>query len=75
MGYYIDLSLISIDALKNRLLTGDLLKSRMPLREDIESHFKAIKKHGVKNTGELTRALKSKKDIEVFTDRFGYIFG
>jgi hypothetical protein len=71
MGYYIDLSAMPIDALKNRLLTGDLLKSRMPLREDIESHFKAIKKNGVKNTGELTRALKSKKDVEAFTEKTG----
>lgn len=71
MGYYIDLSALSVDDLKKKLLTGDLLKSRMLLRENIESHFRAIKKSGVTNAGELVQALKSKKNTETFTQKTG----
>ena len=71
MGYYADLSLMSIGDLKTKLLTGDLLKSRMLLRENIDTHFRAIQKNGINNTEELKSALKTKKTTEAMAKETG----
>lgn len=71
LAYYSDFSKMSIDNLKMKLTTGDLLKSRMSLREDIDSHFRLLMKAGVENTEELSDALKTKKSIEAFAVKTG----
>jgi len=71
MGYYKDFSAMSIDDLKTKLLTGDLLKSRLPLRENIDGHFRAVKKGGISNAEELNAALKTKKTVASFAEKTG----
>ncbi len=60
MSYYIDLSLITIDAYKTKLETSDLLPSRMILKEKLDERFASIKKLGISNIKELQQALKKK---------------
>jgi len=43
MGYYIDLDKIDIDHLKYKLVTADLIPSRMLLKDDVESISKILK--------------------------------
>ena len=57
MGYYIDLESISIDAYKEILKTADLIPSWMVLKENIDENLDIIKKHNIKNIGELKEAI------------------
>ncbi len=66
MGYYMDLTTMSLDRYKERLETGDLLPSRMMLRDGIDEHFDAIKKQKIGNVDELYHALKTKKKFKEF---------
>jgi len=69
MGYYIDLDKIDIDQLKYKLVTADLIPSRMLLKDDIESIFDTIRSEGIKNTADLLRAINSKNKIETFSSK------
>jgi hypothetical protein len=60
MGYYIDLTSISIDSYKNKLQSSDLIPSRMILKENIEKRFEYFKSIEIKNIQELQQALKKK---------------
>lgn len=64
--YYIDLSAISIDSLKDKLKTEDLLPSQQILREDMEERFRKIKSYGLKTVEDLKKALKTKKEVNCF---------
>lgn len=61
MGYYIDLSKISIAAYKSMLKTNYLIPSQRILREAIDERFDAIEALGIKNMAMLKQALKNKK--------------
>lgn len=63
MGYYIDLSLISIDGYKRKLESADLLPSRMILKDDLDERLNYIKGIGVKNVLELQKLLKKKDKL------------
>jgi hypothetical protein len=66
MGYYPDLSKISLDFFKNRLKSQVLVSSQMILRDNIEDRFDILKKQNINNMEQLQQALKTKNDVEVF---------
>jgi hypothetical protein len=76
MGYYIDLSKISLESYKVRLQTSDLLPSRRILKEDIDKRFEYFKNIGIKHVLELQQVLKRKNSfieltkMPVFTEEY-----
>lgn len=71
MGYYIDLTQISIDQYKKVLKSADLLPSWMILKNNIDENLEAIKKQGIRNIEELKIALKTKQKVLEFAQRSG----
>ena len=67
MGYYINLSRISLEQYIIKLKTGYLPPSRKLLLDDIENLFQRIKNQGIENVEELRIALKTKKKLEEFS--------
>jgi len=67
MNYYINLTDITINELKEKLLNTDILPSHTILKENIENNFDIIKKNNIKNLEELKNTLKTKKSIEIFS--------
>lgn len=67
MGYYIDLTRISIDVLRERLMKNDLLPSQQILKEDIDERFRIIKSLRIKTVEQLKQALKTKRDVSRFS--------
>jgi hypothetical protein len=67
MGYYIDLSTISIGEYKTKLEESDLLPSRIILKEDINERFNRLENQGIKTVYELQQALKTKKKLQGFS--------
>lgn len=66
MPYYVDLSKISLDQYKEKLIIADLVPSRQVLKEDIYLNFTILKNAGINNTEELYDALKTKKRVQNF---------
>jgi hypothetical protein len=60
MGYYIDLTSISIDEYRERLRVGDLLPSRLVLKKHLDERFYFFSKMGIRNLTELQKSLKKK---------------
>ena len=71
MGYYIDLSKITINDYRKKLEKSDLLPSRMILKEDLENHFKLLASCGIKNLADLQCVLGTKKKIQEFSVMVG----
>jgi hypothetical protein len=63
MGYYVDLSKISIDQYKAKLENSDLLPSRTILKDRLDDRFDHFKNIGVKNIQELLQLLKKKDKL------------
>jgi hypothetical protein len=61
MGYYIDLSAISIDEYKAKLSTREMLPSRVILKENLDERFNYFKSIGIKNVLELQKTLQKKE--------------
>jgi hypothetical protein len=64
MGYYIDLSKISLDDLKNKIKSSDLLPSQLILKQGIDEKFKVLEEFDIKNMDELKGKLKNKRNIK-----------
>jgi len=64
MGYYINLSSISIDEYKSKLEVADLLPSRMILKDRLEERFNYFKSIGIGTVSELQKMLKKKEKLE-----------
>jgi hypothetical protein len=71
MGYYIDLTGISIDEYKEILKSADLLPSQMILKDNIDEIFGRIKMEEIENMEELRKALGSKKKLQGFSEQSG----
>ncbi len=71
MGYYIDLTKISIEEYKEVLKTADLIPSRIILKEKIDENLSVIKKHNIQNIDELQKALKTKSKLAELSKKFG----
>ncbi|MBN1120670.1 MAG: DUF4332 domain-containing protein [Anaerolineae bacterium] len=66
MGYYIDLSTISLDILKQKLQSADLIPSQQILLDQIDERFAAIHAQGIHDLDALQQALKTKQKVERF---------
>lgn len=71
MGYFTDLSSLSIEDYKNKLISAYLIPSRMILRENLKEHFSFFKSIGIKNVQELQQILKKKGKIQEFSKENG----
>ena len=71
MGYYLDLTQVSLDQYRDILREQILLPSRVVLRERSGKYFDSLKQFGLKTLQELIQALSSTKrmnDVSVQTD-------
>ena len=64
MGYYIDLSGITIDDYSIKLESAYLPPSRMVLKERVEERFDYLKNVGIKNVKELVQLLRKKDKFD-----------
>jgi len=71
MGYYIDLSGMSIAKYKQILKSADLLPSHMILKNNIDEIFGRIEMQEIENVEELRQALRSKKKLQSFAEQTG----
>lgn len=63
MGYYIDLSTISLETYRDKLANAYLPPSRMILKENRDERFGYFSRMGIKNVKELIQLLKKKDKI------------
>lgn len=66
MGYYIDLSKISLDEFKSKLETSYLLPSQQILKDKINENFEKIKNTGIQSMQQLQQVLKTKERVNDF---------
>lgn len=66
MGYYIDLSKISLEQFREKLANGELLPSQQILKDDLDERFQKIKDQKINNMNELKQALKTKAQLNKF---------
>lgn len=71
MGYYIDLSNISMDEYKAILKAADLLPSRMILKNDIDEKFDALKEHQIQNVEQLRKTLSNRSKLQAISKQAG----
>jgi hypothetical protein len=63
MPYYIDLSSISLDEYKTKLVARGMIPSRMILKEKLDERFNYFKSIGIKNVQELLQTLRKKDTL------------
>lgn len=68
MGYYLDLSKISLDQFRKKLESTQLMPSQKILKENSEEKFNTIKAQNIKNMHELQQALKTKDRVNKFSE-------
>jgi len=71
MGYYLDLSKISIAVYKEILKNQYLLPSRKILHQDMDASFDAIHGSKVRNLVELKSALSTSQKLGAFSEKSG----
>lgn len=71
MGYYIDLSKMSLNEFKENLKSRNLLPSQQILKKDVDKNFNVIKKQNIENLHQLQQALKTKNKVKEFSDLTG----
>lgn len=62
MAYYVDLEKVDLKEYKEMLMAMQLVKSRMLIREDIDSRFETFEADGIKNVKQLRDELKKKRN-------------
>lgn len=71
MSYHVDLNEFSMDNYENELREADLLPSRRILKEKLAQNFKVLKHNGINNLSELVKTLRTKNDIQKFSENTG----
>lgn len=71
MGYYNDLTAISMQAYGNQLKDSELLPSRKMLKDNLDEHFDRLKSAGIGNLADLQQAMKTKQKLEKFANATG----
>ena len=66
MGFYIDLSQISLDEYQRKLTTGYLLPSQQILKENIDTRFRVLHEYHINNMHQLQQTLKTKAKVTAF---------
>jgi len=69
--YGIDLEQFSLEEFRRVLESGDLLPSRVVLREEIAGRFAALEAMGIGNVKQLVDALSTRKKLEQFAQESG----
>jgi hypothetical protein len=69
--YHIDLEAFTLEEFRHVLETGDLLPSRVVLKEKISERFAILESMGVGNLKELIGTLSTKKKLEKFSQESG----
>lgn len=68
MGYYINLTTITLDAFKEKLRNAYLPPSRAILKERLDERFAHFAKAGIKNLKELQQTLKKKNKLDALSE-------
>lgn len=68
MGYYVDLSAITIDQYSRILESANLLPSRVILLQDLEKNFNLLKTQGILHLEGLLKALSTKEKIQAMAE-------
>ncbi|MDD2286224.1 MAG: DUF4332 domain-containing protein, partial [Paludibacter sp.] len=63
MGYYIDLSSVSLEEYREKLRSSYVLPSRQILKEKLDERFNYFSSIGIKNLQDLLQLLKDKKEV------------
>lgn len=71
MGYYIDLSRITLNEFKKKLKSTDLLPSQQIIKEDIDDKFQVLQSQNIENMHQLQQALKNKGNVNEFSNLTG----
>lgn len=71
VSYHIDPSKYSLRELKKDLLSRDLIPSRRPLKEGLETNLQILERNGIKTLGDLITALKNKNKTREFSTLSG----
>jgi hypothetical protein len=71
MGYYIDLSKITLAEYQEMLKNDDLLPSQMVLRERLDDYFGLLKSHHLETVEDIRKALNSKTKLADFSQKSG----
>ncbi len=71
MSYYLDAENFSLDDLRKRLESTDLVPSRSMLLEGIQENFAALKQHGFATLAQLRKTLKAANRIEAVARETG----
>lgn len=66
MGYYIDLSKITLDEFRRKLCHEYLLPSQQILKENIDERFAIIQSQNIVNLQQLQQELKTKEKVNAF---------
>lgn len=69
--YHPDLKAFSLEKLEEKLKNGRLLPSQKILGEQVDEHMACLRRHGIENLQQLQEALKSKPDIQSFSNATG----
>jgi hypothetical protein len=69
--YYLDLERISLESLKQRLTTQELMPGRQILKDEIDARFERIAAMGIEHLADLIGALKNKRKVEAFAQASG----
>ena len=69
--YHLDDGAITLDDLRKRLETTDLIPSRVSLLEGIHEHFARLRDSGILTLADLREAVKSKKALQVLSVKTG----
>lgn len=75
MGYHIDAENVTLDDVRHRIDNTDLVPSRAPLLDGLESHFAALKAHGISTLRQLRGELKTPKRLAALSDTTGIAVG
>ncbi len=71
MAHSYDPAKTSLNQLKDRIKTTDLIPSRTPLQQNLNSAMETLAKHGITNVAELQQALKNTKSINELSSQTG----
>ncbi|MFW6365364.1 MAG: DUF4332 domain-containing protein [Spirochaetota bacterium] len=71
MPYYSDDNAVTLDELKARIVSTDLIPSRVSLLKDIDRNFAQLWENGIQNLAGLRSRLKQAKKIPAFSAETG----
>jgi hypothetical protein len=74
-NYHLDPEKISLEQFRQSLEARELIPSRLILKENLEERFEVLASAGISNLMELIGSLKSKANVENFSEQIGLPVG